>query len=61
MQYINGEGCGIDGIFIYRVWGGKKKLIKRLPLDTIIDYKNYKWGLLKQYWTKNYQKFVTQD
>ncbi|RYE50587.1 MAG: hypothetical protein EOP48_19505 [Sphingobacteriales bacterium] len=60
--YINGEGCGInDGIFIYRLLGDKKKLIKRLPLHTIGDYKDYKWGFLKQYWTKNYQRFLKQD
>jgi hypothetical protein len=60
--YINGEGCGInDGIFIYRLSGGKKKLIKRLPLDTIGNYKDYKWGFLKQYWTKNYRRFLKKD
>jgi hypothetical protein len=57
--YINGEGCGInDGIFIYQLSGEKKKLVKRLPLNTIGGYKNYKWGFLKQYWTKNYKKFL---
>ncbi|GAA4753078.1 hypothetical protein GCM10023229_37640 [Flavisolibacter ginsenosidimutans] len=60
--YINGEGCGIDdGIFIYRLSGDKKKLIRRLPLDIIGDYKDYKWGFLKQYWTKNYPRFLKHD
>ena len=59
LGYINGEGCGIkDGIYIYQQRESKKKLIKTLPLNTIEKYKDYKWGFLKSYWTKYYQRFV---
>jgi len=52
--YINGEGCGIkNGIYIYQQRESKKTLIKTLPLKTIERYKDYKWGFLKSYWTKN--------
>lgn len=56
---IYGEGCGIkDGIYISRIKQNKKTLIKTLPLDTIKKYKDYKWGFIKQYWTKNYRTFL---
>ena len=59
LGYINGKGCGIkDGIYIYRQTGDKKKLITTLPLKTIEKYKDYKWGFIKSYWTKNYRKFL---
>jgi hypothetical protein len=57
--YINGEGCGIkDGIYIYNVKAGKKKLIKTMPLNTIEKYKEKKWGFIQDYWTKNFQSFL---
>jgi hypothetical protein len=56
---IKGDGCGIkDGISIFRVSNEKKILIKTLPLTTIDRYKDNKWGYIKQYWTKNYSKFI---
>jgi hypothetical protein len=56
---INGEGCGIkDGIYIYKVKAGKETLIKTLPLNIIDRYKDYKWGFIKAYWTKNYKGFL---
>jgi len=56
---INGEGCGIkDGIYIYRQRGSKKLMIETLPLKTIEQYKEYKWGFIKSYWTKHYRKFL---
>ena len=59
LGYINGDGCGIkDGIYIYRQRGENKTLINKLPLKTIQSYKDYKWGFLKSYWTKNYRKFI---
>jgi hypothetical protein len=55
---IKGEGCGIkDGIYIYKVSGDMKELVKTLPLNTIEKYKDYKWGFIKQFWTKNYSSF----
>jgi hypothetical protein len=57
--YINGDGCGIkDGIYIYKVKAGKKNLIRTMPLNTIEKYKQKKWGFIKDYWTKNFQKFL---
>jgi len=59
LGYINGEGCGIkDGIYIYRQSGNKKTIIETLPLNTIEKYKDYKWGFLKNYWTRNHRKFL---
>ena len=57
--FIDGEGCGIkDGIYIYRQIGSKEKQIKVLPIATIQKYKLYKWGFLKDYWTKHYTEFL---
>jgi hypothetical protein len=59
LGYINGEGCGNkDEIYIYRQRGNKKALIKTLPLKTIEEYKEYKWGFFKSYWTKYYRQFI---
>jgi hypothetical protein len=56
---IKGEGCGIkDGIYIYKVSGEKKNLVKTLPLNMIEKYKDFKWGFIKQFWTKNYSRFL---
>jgi hypothetical protein len=56
---IHGDGCGIkDGIYIYNVKDGRNILIKTLPLNTIKDYRDYKWGFLKQYWNNNYRQFL---
>jgi hypothetical protein len=56
---IHGDGCGItDGIYIYKDKSGKENLIKTLPLNTIEKYKDYKWGFIKEYWSKNYKKFL---
>jgi hypothetical protein len=35
-----------------------KELVKTLPLNTIEKYKDYKWGFIKQFWTKNYSSFL---
>lgn len=47
-----------DGVYIYKVRGSIKKLIKTLPVQTLANYKDYKWGFIKEYWTKNYQLFI---
>ena len=56
---IKGEGCGSEeGIYIYKMEADKKNLIHKLPITTIEKYKDYKWGFIKQYWSKNYNKFL---
>jgi len=46
-----------DGIYIYSITGENKKLIKTMPIGTINKYKDYKWGFIKDYWSKNYKLF----
>jgi hypothetical protein len=36
----------------------RKKLLTTLPLNTIERYKEKKWGFIKQYWARNYKKFI---
>jgi hypothetical protein len=56
---IRGEGCGIkEGIYIYKLSGNKKELVKTLPLNVIEKYKDYKWGFIRQFWSKNYSTFL---
>ncbi|MET3980547.1 hypothetical protein ABIB62_003148 [Mucilaginibacter sp. UYP25] len=58
---INGNECGDsgikDGIYIYKIVGGKEIEIKQLSIKTIYSYKDYKWGFIKSYWYKNYRLF----
>ncbi|MGY4537211.1 hypothetical protein ACVW0P_001627 [Mucilaginibacter sp. UYNi724] len=58
---INGNECGDsgikDGIYIYKIVGGKEIKIKQLSIKTIYSYKEYKWGFIKSYWYKNYRLF----
>lgn len=58
---ISGRECDDrdekDGIYIYKVQGESKKLIKTQPIDIISKYKDYKWGFILDYWTKNYKIF----
>jgi hypothetical protein len=59
---ISGRECensGIkDGVYINKVRGKKKTLIKTVPVDTLAKYKDYKWGFIKEYWIKNYKLFL---
>jgi hypothetical protein len=60
---ISGIGCSDkfgkkDGIYISVIRKDKKNLIKTLPIDTIGKFKDYKWGFIKDYWTKNYKNFL---
>jgi hypothetical protein len=58
---ISGLGCERDeklGVFISRIKGAKELQIKKYPISEIEKYKDYKWGFIKQYWTRNYQKFL---
>ncbi|MFD0765360.1 hypothetical protein ACFQZI_10895 [Mucilaginibacter lutimaris] len=58
---INGYECGDDGIkdgvYIYKKRGENETLIRRLPIKTIDNYKEYKWGFIKSYWYRNYKLF----
>lgn len=61
---INGYECenaGIrDGIYINKISGTKKSLVKELPISTIKKYKENKWGFIDNYWKNNYPRFITQ-
>jgi hypothetical protein len=59
--YIAGLGCEGDnnlGVFIYKINGAKEQLIKTYPIIVIKKYREYKWGFIKQYWERNYRKFI---
>ena len=47
-----------DAVYIHKVRSDKEKLFKTLPIDTIWKYKNFKWGFIQEYWTKNYKAFL---
>lgn len=59
---ISGSECensGIkDGVYINKVRGTKKTLVKTFPVGMLAKYKDYKWGFIKDYWTKNYKHFL---
>lgn len=50
---INGCGDLDDGVYIYKVAGEKRTLLKKLP---IIDFEDY-MPFLEKYWKKNYRLF----
>lgn len=53
------ENSGVkDGVYINKVRGEKKTLVKTLPAGTLAKYKDYKWGFIKDYWTRNYKQFL---
>jgi hypothetical protein len=56
---ISGRQCDGDkfGIYINLIDGDSKRLIEVLPIETIESYPDTKWGLIKEYWTRNYNKF----
>ncbi|TSD67112.1 hypothetical protein FFF34_006880 [Inquilinus sp. KBS0705] len=55
--YECGNGDIKDGIYIYRTIKDKKVKFKQLPIETIRKYKDYKWGFIKDYWSRNYKLF----
>ena len=59
---ISGRQCdnsGIeDGLYIYKLRNEKLILFKTLKIDTLNQYKDHKWGFIKDYWTKNYKLFL---
>ena len=59
---ISGRECGNsgikDGIYISKIEDEKERLLATSPIKIIDQYKEYKWGFIKSYWTKNYRKFL---
>lgn len=55
---IQGEECKTEeGVYIYKIRAGKKRLVKKLPIKTIYTYKGGKWGFIDAYWKKYYKQF----
>jgi hypothetical protein len=48
------------GITISKVKNDNYTFYKKLPIGIIHKYDDYKWGFIKEYWTKNYNKFLLQ-
>jgi hypothetical protein len=46
-----------NGIYIRKIKGDQKTLQKTIPINILEKYKDYKWGFIKDYWTKNYKRF----
>lgn len=66
MGHIYGQGCNFEVkqnpqvIEIYKVTNNderKGKLISKLRYLKYIGHFDDKWDFIKNYWTKNYQKF----
>lgn len=59
---ISGNACENSGtkggVYINKVRGERTTRLKTLPVDTLATYKDYKWGFIKSYWTKNYKLFL---
>jgi hypothetical protein len=47
-----------DAVYIYKIHGARKNLLKVLPINIIFKYKNFKWGFIQKYWDKNYIRFL---
>ncbi|MEI6410217.1 MAG: hypothetical protein WCR52_12595 [Bacteroidota bacterium] len=47
-----------DGIYIRKISNTKEILTTTLPIQTLRNYKKHKWGFIKDYWLKNYNKFI---
>lgn len=60
---VSGIGCASEkiqeGIFVYKIKGQKKTLLKKYPIDTISYYKDQKWGFIKEYWMRHYKNFIS--
>jgi hypothetical protein len=59
---VEGVGCGTEevktAIYVYKVKGGMKTLIKVFPINTVEKYEKNKWGFIQQYWTRQYKQFL---
>jgi len=49
-----------DGIYISGIFGENSKPIAILPIDVIEKYEGNKWDFIKDYWSKNYRRFVSK-
>lgn len=58
MGQIFGEGCEAPmQVKIYKMGMNKKDLIETLPYKLVEDNKDFKWGFIENYWSKNYSRF----
>lgn len=59
---ISGQECDgtgtKNGPYINKIMGEKRKELAKLPIHTIKQYKEYKWGFIKLYWYKNYKEVL---
>ncbi|PWK80048.1 hypothetical protein LX99_00512 [Mucilaginibacter oryzae] len=60
MGNMCGQGCGDGktGIYIFKMRGTKKTQVKAYPINDIYKHKNNKWGFIKEYWSRNYRRFM---
>lgn len=58
---ISGNECnnsGIkDGVYINKIKGEKKTLIKTFAVSILANFKNHKWDFIEHYWTTNFTQF----
>ena len=53
------EDSGIkDGLYIYKYTGTSKKLQQTLQIQTLKKYKDFKWGFIAEFWTRNWKRFA---
>jgi hypothetical protein len=59
---ITGKNCdGVEeekGIFIFRIENNLSIYVETKPLSALNDYPDYKWGFIRDYWTKNLRRFT---
>lgn len=59
---IGGRECkdtGVkDGIYINKIIDGKEIEVQKLAIGIIKKYKDYKWGFIDDYWSKNHKNFL---
>jgi hypothetical protein len=46
-----------NGIYINKIKGNKTENVITLPIGMINEFKDYKWGFILDYWTRNYRYF----
>ena len=47
-----------DAVYIHKIRNAKESLFKTASIDTIWKYNDFKWGFIKEYWSKNYKLFL---
>lgn len=63
---ISGVVCTGDthkeaAVSINKVRGNRLIFIRKYPISVIERYKDHKWGLIKQFWQRNYKLFLTKE